>query len=248
MLSLQSSAIVVALLGCNKLALAFQSTWSVSHSSRRHQRINLAPQQLGEFEPINFHSTTDGDRTRRRVWLYDFVTASQSTTVPYNVMWDHQKSLVSHQLSRIGKGPKDPPLYDQFVPLGLDSEDIIPQSLLGCDSIIMVEHDPVYTLGTASDASFIRGYEAMDGVKEEVDQCDNHRLNHEEESAAIPIVRIERGGEVTYHGPGQLVVYPIIDLRGYKQDIHWYMRALEEVIILALEKAGVKGVSKAVIT
>ncbi|KAL7476033.1 hypothetical protein ACHAW6_001920 [Cyclotella cf. meneghiniana] len=247
MLSFQSSAIVVALIGSNKLVLAFQSTRSVARSSRPHQPINLTPQQLGEFEPINFHSTADGDRdrNRRRVWLYDFVTASQSTTVPYNVMWDHQKSLVSHQLTRIGKGPKDPPLYDQFVPLDLDSEDIIPQSLLGCDSVIMVEHDPVYTLGTASDASFIRGYQSIDGVKGDVEKRDNHTLNDEDESAAIPIVRIERGGEVTYHGPGQLVLYPIIDLRGYKQDIHWYMRALEEVIILALENAGVKGASKA---
>ena len=49
---------------------------------------------------------------------------------------------------------------------------------------------------------------------------------------------------MTYHGPGQLTVYPILDLRGYKQDVHWYMRALEEAILLALEKAGVQGVSK----
>ena len=83
------------------------------------------------------------------------------------------------------------------------------------------------------DASFIHGYQSSDDKKEEV-------VNGE---GTIPVVRIERGGEVTYHGPGQLVVYPIIDLRSYNQDIHWYMRALEEVIILALEKAGIDGVS-----
>ncbi|KAL7527207.1 hypothetical protein ACHAWF_002075 [Thalassiosira exigua] len=89
----------------------------------------------------------------------------------------------------------------------------------------MLQHDPVYTLGTASDPSFILGYGENDA-----------------KDGGIPIVRIERGGEVTYHGPGQLTVYPILDLRGYKQDVHWYMRALEEVILLALDKAGVRGV------
>ena len=43
---------------------------------------------------------------------------------------------------------------------------------------------------------------------------------------------------MTYHGPGQITVYPIFDLRSYKQDIHWYMRALEEAVLLALSKCG----------
>lgn len=208
--------------------VAFQVPHFNAHHSKGQLQLNLAPQQLGEFEPL---VTTDEDRTRRRAWLYDYVTSPGPSTVPYNTMWDHQKSLVEHQLSRIGKRPKDPPLYDQFIPMDVSGAGQS-QDLLGCDSIIMVEHDPVYTLGTASDASFIHGYQANDDNEEEI--------NTDKES--IPIVRIERGGEVTYHGPGQLVVYPIIDLRGYNQDIHWYMRALEEVIIVALEKAGIKGV------
>jgi lipoyl(octanoyl) transferase len=84
----------------------------------------------------------------------------------------------------------------------------------------MLQHKPVYTLGTGSDADFIKD----SGL-----------------SSSIDIVRIERGGEVTYHGPGQLVAYPILDLKGYKQDIHWYMRALEEAILLALDSVGVEG-------
>ncbi|GFP94669.1 putative lipoyltransferase-like protein chloroplastic [Phtheirospermum japonicum] len=55
--------------------------------------------------------------------------------------------------------------------------------------------------------------------------------------APFDLYRTERGGEVTYHGPGQLVMYPIINLRRYKMDLHWYLRALEEVVIRALSSA-----------
>jgi len=211
-----------------------------------HNTLHIAPQQLGEFEEITFANDEEGrqiSRERRRVWLYDFVTttatqqqhtSNDSRTMPYHEAWDLQKKLVEHQLARIGKRPKDPPLYDQFVPADADCDNFAdgnesPSSSIGCDSIIMLQHDPVYTLGTASDPSFIRGNdeEGTDGNENE-----------------IPIVRIERGGEVTYHGPGQLTVYPILDLRGYSQDIHWYMRALEEVILLALKKAGVEGATR----
>lgn len=203
------------------------------------------PSPPGEFAPLDLVDADDaggrrGTRDRRRVRLYDFVSASTAAprpaTVPYHEAWELQKSLVEHQLARIGTRPRDPPLYAQFVPPGAaghggdgnaESKDATAPSLLGYDSIVMVQHDPVYTLGTASDASFIRGH----------DENDNH-------DAQIPIVRIERGGEVTYHGPGQLTVYPILDLRGYDQDIHWYMRALEEVVLLALDRAGVKGATR----
>ena len=80
---------------------------------------------------------------------------------------------------------------------------------------MLVQHKPIYTLGTASDASFIH------------------------DTATAPIQRINRGGEVTYHGPGQLTVYPVIDLRAYRQDVHWYMRALEEVVVRALRHVGI---------
>jgi lipoyl(octanoyl) transferase len=60
----------------------------------------------------------------------------------------------------------------------------------------------------------------------------------------VPIFRIERGGEVTFHGPGQLVVYPLLDLQRepYKQDLHWYLRMVEEVIILTLQHYNINGV------
>ncbi|HGJ63988.1 TPA: lipoyl(octanoyl) transferase, partial [bacterium] len=57
----------------------------------------------------------------------------------------------------------------------------------------------------------------------------------------ISVYEIERGGDVTYHGPGQITGYPIIDLRNYKKDVHWYLRQLEEVIITVLAEYNIIG-------
>lgn len=219
-----SSSTVVAL-------TFFAENYSISSSIQQYSRRRGThqTQQLGVFEELSLFTSTE-----RRVWLYDLINLTQphyqqesiidvSQTIPYHEAWELQKQLVDAQLTRIGKRPKDyAPLYEQFVPsFGNDYLDndgsSSKQPFLGCDSIIFLQHDPVYTLGTASDPSFI------------IDR-----------QGAVPTVRIERGGEVTYHGPGQLTVYPILDLRGYKQDVHWYIRALEEVILRALAKAGVK--------
>lgn len=77
-------------------------------------------------------------------------------------------------------------------------------------TVLLLQHAPVYTLGQGSTES---------------------NLKFDPERPPHPLVRIERGGEVTYHGPGQLVMYPIINLRYYRQDLHCYLRGLEEVII-----------------
>ena len=78
------------------------------------------------------------------------------------------------------------------------------------DVLLVMEHPPVYTLGQGADLQHIK-----------------FDLNH----PAIPCHRIERGGEVTYHAPGQLVGYPILNLQRHQKDLHWYMRQLEAVII-----------------
>ena len=87
------------------------------------------------------------------------------------------------------------------------------------DILILLEHPSVYTLGTGSTLDFLK--------------FDPSESNFE-------IHRIERGGEVTYHCPNQLVGYPIINLRYYKQDLHWYLRQLEEVIIQTVASYGLK--------
>lgn len=246
----------------------YTTTCGVSSSTTRcdvvrrdlRTKFHVMPQQqLGSFEKLTDvgEDNTMQSREKRRVWLYDFVStpkllthdqpSTRSTTVPYYEAWELQKQLVQHQLSRIGKRPSDPPLHSQFLPSQFEYDDEYttmntksnagsigpPPNLIGCDSILVLQHDPVYTLGTASDPSYIRQ-----------DENPNDKEENNRATTPIPTVRIERGGEVTYHGPGQLTIYPILDLRGYKQDVHWYMRALEEVILLALKNAGVKGATR----
>jgi lipoyl(octanoyl) transferase len=74
----------------------------------------------------------------------------------------------------------------------------------------LLEHPPVVTLGRGSHAA------------------------HVLRPAGVEVCEVERGGDVTFHGPGQLVGYPILDLRDYRQDLHWYLRTLEQALIEAL--------------
>ena len=87
------------------------------------------------------------------------------------------------------------------------------------DTLILVEHEPVYTLGKNANK--------------------HHLLQSRDKS--VEVHNIERGGDVTFHGPGQLVGYPILDLRNYKKSVSWYMRTLEELIIRVLEEFDIKG-------
>ena len=87
------------------------------------------------------------------------------------------------------------------------------------DTLILVEHEPVYTLGKNANR--------------------DHLLQSRDKS--IEVFNIGRGGDVTFHGPGQLVGYPILDLRNYKKSVSWYMRRLEELIIKVLKEFDIKG-------
>jgi lipoate-protein ligase B len=64
----------------------------------------------------------------------------------------------------------------------------------------------------------------------------------------LDVVEVERGGDVTYHGPGQLVGYPILDLHNHRQDLHWYLRQIEAGLISALERLGIPAERKAGLT
>ncbi len=88
------------------------------------------------------------------------------------------------------------------------------------DVLILLEHPPVYTLGQGANSEFIK-----------------FDLN----KTSSDVYRVERGGEVTYHCPGQLVGYPILNLQHYRKDLHWYLRQLEEVLIRVLAVYGLKG-------
>jgi lipoyl(octanoyl) transferase len=85
------------------------------------------------------------------------------------------------------------------------------------DQLLLLEHEPVYTIGRTPDQSSLLGAA---------------HLPH-------PLFAINRGGQATYHGPGQLMGYPIIDLRGCGQDLHKYLRWLEQLLIDLLAEYGI---------
>ncbi|HTX18686.1 MAG TPA: lipoyl(octanoyl) transferase LipB [Bacteroidota bacterium] len=89
------------------------------------------------------------------------------------------------------------------------------------DVLLLTEHEPVYTLGKGSDANHL--------LANDVELKERH----------VDLFNIDRGGDVTFHGPGQLVGYPILDLNGFYPDIHRYLRDLEEVLIRTAADFGI---------
>jgi len=89
------------------------------------------------------------------------------------------------------------------------------------DLLILLEHPPVVTFGRTAKAANLLATPALLAAR------------------GVDVFEVERGGDVTFHGPGQLVGYPIIDLKGHKQDLHWYLRQVEESLIVALGALGI---------
>lgn len=147
------------------------------------------------------------------------------------------------------------------------------------DRLLVLQHQPVYTLGRAADETFLNFLESLDlntqnkirqqlsrqtrgpgtprlaadrAVLEQAchDSLDSREavdrlislLNPQPVLAPnnVPIYRVERGGEVTFHGPGQLVVYPILHLEHYRKDLHWFLRQVESAIIDCLADLGIR--------
>jgi len=91
------------------------------------------------------------------------------------------------------------------------------------DVLLLVEHPPVVTLGRSSkEAHLVASRELL-------------------AARGVELYEVERGGDVTFHGPGQLVGYPIVDLKRHRQDLHWYLRQVEESLIRGIAGFGLRG-------
>ena len=129
----------------------------------------------------------------------------------YKEIWDLQESLLQENVAKKAAS--------RYQVSGISDS----HNLETINHLLFVEHNPVYTLGKSGEI--------------------NHVLINEEDrtSKGIDFFKINRGGDITFHGPGQLVGYPIFDLDLFKTDLGWYLRSLEEVIILTLKEYGLHG-------
>ena len=90
----------------------------------------------------------------------------------------------------------------------------------GREAVLLMQHSPCYTMGRGSSATHLR--HGVQGL--------SHPLHH-----------VDRGGEVTHHCPGQLVLWPVLNLQRHTPDLHWYLRRLETVVLEALAALGLPG-------
>ena len=93
---------------------------------------------------------------------------------------------------------------------------------IGDDVLLLLEHPPVVTMGRSSKRHHLLASPALLAKR------------------GVELFEVERGGDVTFHGPGQLVGYPIVDLKRHTQDLHWYLRRVEEALIRALASFGLE--------
>lgn len=132
----------------------------------------------------------------------------------YQTAWDYQEELLARNVEI-----KSSRWRNETV----DANVVTDTFLQTTHHLLFVEHPPVYTLGKS-------------GKIEHVLISEEERRKND-----LEFFRINRGGDITFHGPGQIVVYPILDLEKFYTDIGKYMRSLEEVIILTLAEYGLTG-------
>jgi lipoyl(octanoyl) transferase len=107
------------------------------------------------------------------------------------------------------------------------------------DQLLLLEHEPVYTIGRTPDRSSLSARRTAGQIRR--GELSAAHLPH-------PLFVINRGGQATYHGPGQLMGYPIIDLRRCGQDLHKYLRWLEQLLIDLLAENGIAGARRESLT
>jgi lipoyl(octanoyl) transferase len=141
--------------------------------------------------------------------------------VDYKTAWDYQEKLLQENVRRkslvftepgSGLSTLDPPADRQALDSGLATE----------HHLLFVEHPPVYTLGKSGNIENVLITEEMRSAK------------------GIEFFRTNRGGDITFHGPQQIVGYPILDLEKFETDIGKYLRRIEEVSILTLAEYGIE--------
>ncbi len=88
--------------------------------------------------------------------------------------------------------------------------------------LLFCQHPPVYTIGKSGSKAHLLVTETALQLQ------------------SVPLYEVNRGGDITYHGPGQLVVYPIVDLENFYTDIHWYLRLLEEAVVALLQNFSIQ--------
>tara|TARA_B100000686_G_C16608513_1_gene872519 strand:- start:162 stop:875 length:714 start_codon:yes stop_codon:yes gene_type:complete len=131
-------------------------------------------------------------------------------------IWEHMDPMKKIQYFNLGRQPYEP-VWD--LQKELHKQRV--SSGIG-DIVLFVEHEHVYTFGKNANLNFL-----LDSKPDDAD-----------------VIQIDRGGQVTYHGPGQLVCYPILDLHDYKMSVSWYMRFLEDIVINSMKLNGIKGQRK----
>lgn len=135
----------------------------------------------------------------------------------YKSTWDYQEQLLQENVR------KKALVHSQESTVVFYGDMLAQSGLQTQHYLLFVEHPPVYTLGKSG-------------------QIDNLLISDEErENKKIEFFKTNRGGDITFHGPQQIVGYPILDLEKFTTDIGKYLRNIEEVIILTLAEYGIKG-------
>ncbi|MGI8950901.1 MAG: lipoyl(octanoyl) transferase LipB [Chitinophagaceae bacterium] len=164
-----------------------------------------------------------GRRSYKEVWNYQEELLQKNVAAKMEIR--NRKSEIENRKSKIENGDLEIGCNLQLSTSNFQSStfNTQPSTLNIKNYLLFVEHNPVYTLGTSGKLQ--------------------HVLISEKErnKKGIEYFHINRGGDITFHGPGQIVGYPIFDLEQFKTDVGWYLRSLEEVIILTMAEYGLKG-------